>query len=59
MTTEELTTRLINSSPKDLQAMSSEELKELKEFLTLKTNEIGWILKGRAISKRHFGNPPP
>lgn len=55
MTTEELATLLINSSPKDLSAMSSEELKELREFLDTKSNEISWILKGRAKAKR-FAN---
>ena len=56
MTTQELTTRLINSSPKDLAAMSNEELKELREFLDTKSKEIGWIQKGRAKAKR-FANP--
>ena len=57
MTTEELTARLLNSSHQDLQAISSEELKELREFLNLKSNEISWILKGRAHAKR-FANSP-
>lgn len=56
MTTEELANHLTNSSTKDLQKLSNEELKELKDFLTLKSNEISWILKGRALAKRHFGN---
>ena len=51
MTTEELANYLINSSTKDLQSMSSEELKELREFMQTKTAEIGWILKGRAIAR--------
>ena len=55
MTTEELATRLLNSSPKDLSEMTSEELKELREFLDTKSTEISWILKARAKAKR-FAN---
>ena len=54
MTTEELATRLINSSTKDLQKMKSEDLKELREFLDTKSNEISWILKGRAKARAHL-----
>jgi len=56
MTTEELATCLINSSTKDLAAMSSEDLKELREFANMKSTEIGWILKGRAKAKSHFSD---
>ena len=56
MTAEELTSRIINSSPKDLSAMSSEEHKELREFLDTKSTEISWILKGRAKAKRFANN---
>lgn len=56
MTTEELANCLINSSTKDLQNMSSDELKTLREFLQTKTTEISWILKGRAIAKQRFSN---
>lgn len=52
MTTNELANLLINSSTKDLQSMSNEELKELREFLETKSTEISWILKGRAMAKR-------
>lgn len=56
MTTEKLTNLLLNSNPKDLQSMTSEDLKELREFLDTKSTEITWILKGRAKSKSHFSN---
>ena len=55
MTNEEMTKLLMNSSFKELQALSSEELCELREFLDTKSNEISWILKGRAKAKR-FAN---
>ena len=54
MTTEELTNKIINSSTKDLQQMTSEELKELREFLDTKSTEISWILKGRAKARANF-----
>ena len=54
MTTSELANRLINSSPKDLSAMTNEELKELREFLDTKSTEISWILKGRAKARANF-----
>ena len=57
MTLEKLANCLINSSTKDLQALSSDELKELREFMQTKTTEINWILKGRAIAKsKHSDN---
>lgn len=51
MTTFELANKLINSSTKNFQSMSNEELKEIREFMLTKTNEINWILKGRAIAR--------
>ena len=56
MTSFELANKIINSSTKDLSAMTTEELKELREFLDTKSTEISWILKGRAKAKR-FTNP--
>ena len=55
MTTEKMADLLMSSSPKDLQSMTSEDLKELREFLDTKSTEISWILKGRAKAKR-FAN---
>ena len=54
MTAQELTNRLSNSSTKDLQNMSNDDLKELRGFLDTKSNEISWILKGRAKAKANF-----
>ena len=56
MTTFELANKIINSSTKDLSTMSSEELKELRDFLNTKSNEISWILKARAKAKSHYSD---
>ena len=54
MTTQELANRLINSNTNDLQNMPNDDLKELRDFLNTKSNEISWILKGRAKAKANF-----
>ena len=55
MTTEELNNHLINSGFLALSLLPNEDLKEIREFLNNKTNEINWILKSRARAKR-FAN---
>ena len=53
MTPYDLAYKIINSSAKELQLMSSDELKQIKKFLDIKSSEIGWILDGREKTENH------
>ena len=53
MTPYDLAYKIINSSAKELQLMSNDELKQIKKFLDIKSSEIGWILDGRKKSESH------
>ena len=56
MTPERIMNILVNAGPSYLQTLSSQELKEIDEFLRIKDSEINFILKNRSTVKLRFSS---
>ena len=56
MTPERIMNILVNAGPSYLQTLSSQELKEIDEFLRIKDSEINFILKNRSTVRLRFSS---